>query len=213
MTALPDSLKDMTAEVGTRNVTFGYCYKLAEEIAESVESRPSKNAGSNTLSRNGNEEVANSFDSDGKPSSTVTRDGTGKTTIRLNENSDSTSLLSSSMIMWADMISQDQKAAFSRWAQLPMNQWNSGHKKMFALAMMHHVHNLAASDSLTPEGKLMLLGSLSANSLPALPKPLTREVRGIFQSILPLQKANAGCATILLFAFCSMITCAVHWLA
>jgi hypothetical protein len=126
------------------------------------------------------ENTAPALNKDGKIAGTVTQQPDGKTLIEVKPGSDYTSIMFSSCIMFSNFLSDQEKEIFANWGGLPINEWARCHREKFALALMHHFHDLKESDAPMPEEMKEAFNNLPINTLPKLDRPLTNEIRRIF---------------------------------
>jgi len=127
-----------------------------------------------------NTDYTNALNSDGKVSGKVIHHADGRSTIEIGNNSDSVTMLISLFIIFADHLNENEKIAFVTWANLPLSPWSQLHREKFALALMHHLLESKETAALVPEALKDAIELISACSLPSLDKPLTNEMRKLF---------------------------------
>jgi hypothetical protein len=124
------------------------------------------------------------LDLHGRPAGSVTRLNDGRHMISAGPSADSTTLLMSMFVVFADELTLEQRVAFSRWADLPSHAWAQAHREAFALAMLHYFREVAESGgNLPPEVESAAGRLLGSQHLPLLARPISREVRRIFESL------------------------------
>lgn len=124
------------------------------------------------------------FDQGGSISGKVVRHSDGRHTLMAGEKSDFNFVAMSNFLVFAnvfaDVAPQDDKKIFSKWANLPENNWLPRHTEMFALGLMHYVMELKTSGENVPLRLKGLIVYLQPQALARLPRPLTNEIRNIF---------------------------------
>jgi hypothetical protein len=123
------------------------------------------------------------LDNKGNASGTVTKDSDGKTVIGLGPGADYTTLLTSSFIMFSNNLNDEEKEILVDWGVVPIGPWTAKQREKFALALMHHFHDLKESGAVVPEEFKKILELLPSNTLPPLNRPLTNEVRRLFNGL------------------------------
>ena len=125
-------------------------------------------------------EESQAFDKNGTISGTVTKTADGHNFMNLKPNADYTTLLVSSFIYFSNFLNDKDKALFASWAGFPEGPWSNVQREKFALALMHHFHDLKFAGTKIPEALKRAVAQLPTNTLPPLDKPLNDDIRQIF---------------------------------
>ncbi len=129
------------------------------------------------------ENQAAAINESGDVGGTVDHLSDGRNIIRVGEKADFSSMLTSLFIVFSNDIKPEDKILFSSWAGLPSDAWTSLHREAFAIAMIHHCYDLKESGAIVPGALRGLLSQLPPKSLQPLERPLTNEIRRIFNGL------------------------------
>jgi len=79
----------------------------------------------------------------------------------------------------ADKLEAQDKITFSKLAGLPTDRWESSHREMFALSMMHYLYEVKISGQSALPNLLEVAQMLPRHKLPPLPFKITNELKDI----------------------------------
>ena len=166
----------------------GIIYTLRDKIFKkqaSIKSADIKNKKPPSYRKVGTgDNVTWAFNREGKVSGRVTREPEGKTVIGLGPNADFTTGLMATLISFTYHLKDEEKKILADWGVVPAGQWTAKHREKFALALMHHFCDLKESGALVPDEFKGVLERLpSGKELPPLDRPLTNEVRRLFNGL------------------------------
>ncbi len=123
---------------------------------------------------------------DGNVAGKVIRNTNGKSSIILDNKDgkcDFMALLFSMFIVFSDNLNDEDKQIFTKWTGLPLSPWSQTHREIFALALMHHLHELKETAALVPDALQGAMEMFPPNLLPPLEKPLSNDIRRLFNKI------------------------------
>ena len=116
----------------------------------------------------------------GQEGGTVENQPDGRFIMRAGENSDFiTVLMSLSQIAWEMKVSETDKLIFSRHMNLSDHSESEDQREVFSLAMLHYFVELKKSQSQLPEAIAEPVRLIPECVLPALPQPLSDEIRSL----------------------------------
>ncbi|TVL97529.1 MAG: hypothetical protein CV087_22240 [Candidatus Brocadia sp. WS118] len=110
----------------------------------------------------------------------VVKDPSGRYKVLFTDKSDINSLVYSIALIAAQELKTQDRFLFCRWAGLPENEWTSSHIDMCALAIMHYICDAKESSSPLPEAVREAARFLTRDRLPDLDRPLSEQVRSLF---------------------------------
>lgn len=123
------------------------------------------------------------FDQHGKATGRVAIYPGGKFQMALGEDADYTTLLTASFQVFANFLKDDHREVFAKWAGWKTGPWDGSQREFFALALMHHFHGMKSKGDSVPEALRPAVDELPANELRPLNRPLTDEIREMFNSM------------------------------
>ena len=119
----------------------------------------------------------------GKFAGKVRRDPDGSNVIQVGPNA-SFDLCTSLFALLSDNLKDEDRVIFARWTGLSPSPWTDQHRETFVLALTHHFHDLKKRGVAVPnalKGAVeQIIATFPPNMLPPLDRPLTNEVRDMF---------------------------------
>jgi ankyrin repeat protein len=110
----------------------------------------------------------------------------GRTQIVLNKDySDKDTFIMAMFIVFSTYLSKLEKAPFAQWAGLSIENWSGQHYSYFGISIMHYFYEIKNKDTDLPITLKRLLSScLIENNLSPLNKPLSPDVRRLFDGLI-----------------------------
>ena len=166
-----DGTTDLERGIAVRGAGYYVAYNGIEKLGFDNLSANSANFESATFNKNG--EIAGS----------VIKNADGRHTITANDNADTSAMLMSICLIFANDLDNSQRISFSKWVGLPIGNWTQTHQQLCAQALLHYFMEAKVSGGNLPPSVLRALQSFSPQVLPQLKYPLTDEIRTLFSSL------------------------------
>jgi hypothetical protein len=119
----------------------------------------------------------------GEITGSVTMLPDGRHILQATPKSDFSSVLLSIFLVFAEHVLPQDKVTFSRWAELPANEWTQVHRETFAVALFHYFLEVKKQGGELPPELVRVAAMFSESAVPSLRKAFTSEVRNVFRRL------------------------------